>query len=405
MIKVTRRLAAAGAGALAVVALGAGTTLLTALPGGPAFAAEGVPADDDQAQVVRDCDKPHQVQDGYIATPWSGGANPQYVQNVVCETEITDDLGHVWGPHDKVWADGKQKEVPACRGKASVTKSQAHTTGTNFTVGVQIGVDKELPEKIKPQIQARLAWTKVDVNTTTYGQSFEVPEFSVGWYDVRSSLHKFKANIHAKYYNDKEFDLKDVELNVPDPTIDDAWVGQSRPMSDEEKADLCAGEEPAPAPTDEPTGEPTEPPAEPPAGSPTEGAKSLVNVANGNVADVAGHPELHAAANGGGDGQTFNIKPQDDGRVILEPATNPGWALGRNTDATKLDQGIQPFAIVSPDGEGADQRWTIVGAGGDAYNIKDENGECLTAPGDQDGTIGVFGCTGGDLQRWRLENP
>lgn len=402
MIRMSRRAAAFGAGSVAVVGAVTAGTVLFGLSGGSASADLSPQM---KEQIIKDCDDPQMVPDENALPDGNPIHPPHLVPNVICKTEPVEDLGHEWGPADKAWADGKDKPVPACETKARAGKSEGHTTGTNFQVGFQVGVDKEIPHKIKPQIQARFSWTFVNTRTSTYSQSFEIEPYHVGWYEVRPSLRRVKVNITANYqYRGKpEYKLENVELTTPDPDTQDAWVGRTAPMTDEELQDFCGLDEvptSEPTPTTSPSGSPTDEPTEEP---PAQEAKALVNVSTGAAADVdEGRSEVHAMPANQADGQKWNIKRQDDGRALIEPVIKPGYALGKNTDPTKFDQGIQPFAVITPDGEGAGQRWRLIGAGGDTYTVVDENGNCLTDPGNQGGTVGVFGCVGGDLQRWRL---
>lgn len=403
MIKVRKRTAVFGAGSLAVVGMVTSGVLLGGLSGGSAFA--GL-SPEKEKQIIEDCDSPDRIQDPDGVSQGVPGTFPGTVDNPGCDIEPVEDLGQVWGPADKAWADGKDKPVPACETTTTANKSEGHTTGTNFNVGFSVGVDKELPGKVKPKLDARFGWTFVDTTTTTYGESFEVKPYHMGWWEVRSALRKVKVDIDAKYQSgDKnEYKLEDIEMTVPDPDTQDAWVGRSRKMTDKDLKDFCGKD----APSDDPTGEPS-PTASPVKKNAPHGrtiateTRSIVNVLSNRAADVdENRGEVHAMPASGGTGQQWNLKKQDDGSVVIEPAVKPGWALGYNTDPAQLDQGVQPYAFVSEDGKGAIQHWRINGAGGDAYTIENDRHNCLTDPGNDGGTIGVSGCVGGDQQRWRL---
>jgi hypothetical protein len=402
MIKVRSRPAAIGAGSL-VAAVAAGVSL-AGLPGGTATAD---PSPQLKERILKDCDNPEPIPapDAIPQGP-NPGIRPM-VFHVYCEVEPVEDLGLTWGEASRKWADGKSKPVPACEAESTATKSEGHTTGTNFHIGFQVQVDKELPGKIKPGIQARFGWTMVNTRTSTYGQSFTIKPYHMGWFEVRPALRKVKVNVEARYqYQGKPVHrLENVEMTTPDPETQDAWVGRTEKMTPQELKDFCGLDS---LPSDDPSDPPSDPPAEPgdPGDEGTADTKSLVNVRTGWAADVdGGRSEVHALPANQADGQKWNLKKQDDGRVVIEPVIKPGHALGKNTENGRMDQGVQPFALIAPDGEGAGQRWRLVGAGGDAYTIVDENGHCLTDPGNQGGTVGVFGCVGGDLQRWRLATP
>ncbi|MEW2354989.1 hypothetical protein [Spirillospora sp. NPDC029432] len=402
MIKVRSRPAAIAAGSLAVAAVAAGVSL-AGLPGGSAVADDVSP--ELKKRILEDCNNPTPIPDPDAMPQPPHMIRPQ-VFHVYCEFEPVEDLGLTWGEASKKWADGKNKEVPACEAEATASKSEAHTTGTNFHIGFQVQVDKEVANKIKPGIQARFGWTFVNTRTSTYGQSFTIKPFHMGWYEVRPALRKVKMNVEARYmYPGKPVHhLEGVELTSPDPETQDAWAGRTRPMTPEELKTFCNLDElPGDTPSDDPSDNPSDPPSDPPADEAPQDSKALVNVSTGRAADVdGGRAEVRAMPANQADGQKWNVRKQDDGRVHIEPVIKPGHALGKNDDPNRMDQGIGPFALISPDGKGAGQRWRLVGAGGDTYTIVDENGHCLTDPGNQGGTVGVFGCVGGDLQRWRL---